>query len=537
MTFLPIVERELRVAARRRGMFWTRLGAAAAAVVFGGAWVWLSEESASARSIGTSMFAILSVAALLFCLVSGPIFGVDALAEEKREGTLGLLFLTDLKGHDVVLGKLAASSVTALFSLLAILPVLALSILFGGTSLGEFCRVAVALLNTLFFSLSISMLVSVCSRQARTAFALNALVLVFLCLFLPWLEELLPGGHAGVLRKILASFNPVFTIELARTWAQAGRGQDYYGAIATVHVLAWLALGLTSWIVSRVWREHRFGLRLKRLSAKSSHWSFGEDGRRRDHRRTMLDRNPILWLGSRNLLKRRLLWGATAFALGVWTITLFLGRDWSDWPMTIMIAYFLQTPLKWLMASEATHRWVEDQQSGALELLLTTPLTTLDILRGHLRALGRMFLPPALALVGFELLALGVGSQTPGTDVETGISALLLLVLFLWDLHTLAWLGMWLGLSRRRTNRAFLEALFRVQGVPVLLLLAAIIVVGPESFPVFALIWIVPCGACNLVCYLSARSKLRRTLHAVPTDDRRERPTRAAWFGVAPKSV
>ena len=36
MTFLPIVERELRVASRRRGTYWTRVIAAVAAVGVGG---------------------------------------------------------------------------------------------------------------------------------------------------------------------------------------------------------------------------------------------------------------------------------------------------------------------------------------------------------------------------------------------------------------------------------------------------------------------------------------------------------------------
>jgi len=55
-------------------------------------------------------------------------------------GTLGLLFLTDLKGHDIVFGKLAASSVNALYSLLAIVPVLGLTLLFGGVSGTQFWR-------------------------------------------------------------------------------------------------------------------------------------------------------------------------------------------------------------------------------------------------------------------------------------------------------------------------------------------------------------------------------------------------------------
>ena len=54
------------------------------------------------------------------------------MSEEKREGTLGLLFLTDLKGYDVVAGKLVANSLNGFYALMAILPVVALALLMGG---------------------------------------------------------------------------------------------------------------------------------------------------------------------------------------------------------------------------------------------------------------------------------------------------------------------------------------------------------------------------------------------------------------------
>ena len=45
-----------------------------------------------------------------YCLLEGTRLAADCRGEEKREGTLGLLFLTDLQGYDVVLGKYLATS-------------------------------------------------------------------------------------------------------------------------------------------------------------------------------------------------------------------------------------------------------------------------------------------------------------------------------------------------------------------------------------------------------------------------------------------
>lgn len=62
------------------------------------------------------------------------------LSEEKRHGTLALLFLTDLKGHDVVSGKLANVSLSATQTLVGTWPVLAISMVMGGVSGGECWR-------------------------------------------------------------------------------------------------------------------------------------------------------------------------------------------------------------------------------------------------------------------------------------------------------------------------------------------------------------------------------------------------------------
>ena len=128
MIVLPIVGRELRVAARRAITYRIRLWAALAAMLLATwkalSWSW---QSASAATQGHSLFYTLSGLAFVYCLFVGARVTADCVSEEKREGTLGLLFLTDLKGWDVVLGKLVASSVNSFYGLLAVLPLLAMT--------------------------------------------------------------------------------------------------------------------------------------------------------------------------------------------------------------------------------------------------------------------------------------------------------------------------------------------------------------------------------------------------------------------------
>src|SRR5262245_48532156 len=122
---LPIVARELRVGARRRGTYWTRVGASLLAML---TMLWLLIVAAAGSAVagqGKLLFEVLSSFAFAFALLVGVRLTSDCLSSEKREGTLGLLFLTDLKGYDIVFGKLASSSLASFYGLLAIVPVLA----------------------------------------------------------------------------------------------------------------------------------------------------------------------------------------------------------------------------------------------------------------------------------------------------------------------------------------------------------------------------------------------------------------------------
>ena len=138
MTFLPIVERELRVAARRPATHWTRFCAALATLI-----IWLllalsTPQWVPVPQLSKNLFIATGLLAFGFCALAGVILTADCLSLEKREGTLGLLFLTELKSHDIVFGKLAATSVHSLYGLLAIFPVMALPLLLGGVTGAEF---------------------------------------------------------------------------------------------------------------------------------------------------------------------------------------------------------------------------------------------------------------------------------------------------------------------------------------------------------------------------------------------------------------
>ena len=81
MIFLPIVERELRAASRRRGTYWGRFSAAVMAV-FAGAWILLlaEKEFGGARDAGPILFGTLAALVFLYIAIAGILLTCDCLS-------------------------------------------------------------------------------------------------------------------------------------------------------------------------------------------------------------------------------------------------------------------------------------------------------------------------------------------------------------------------------------------------------------------------------------------------------------------------
>src|SRR5205807_9922791 len=141
---------------RRRQTYWRR--SLAALVTIGiCVWVWFTFSGGSVQhERAQALFYTISGLTFAYSLLAGIFTTADCLSEEKRDGTLGLLFLTDLKGYDIVLGKLAATSLNAFYGLLAIFPVMAIPLLAGGVAGAEFWRVVLVSVNNLLFSWAVA---------------------------------------------------------------------------------------------------------------------------------------------------------------------------------------------------------------------------------------------------------------------------------------------------------------------------------------------------------------------------------------------
>jgi ABC-type Na+ efflux pump permease subunit len=473
MVFLPVVERELRVAARGRATYRVRFWAV---FVMLGVFLWFMAASGidqSSSRYGQEAMSYLLIPAFVLSLFIGVIATADCVSFEKREGTLGLLFLTDLKGYDVICGKLAANSLNALYGLVAILPVMGLPVMLGGVTFGQFVKLAVLLLSTMIFSLSVGIYVSTCCRSDRKAMFFTVLILLAVA-GLPLMYAAI-GEESGFipeteLWKSLV-LSPVYGLIQTMTSGVASGSPfpefSYWLCILWLWSFAAALIAAASSRVPQSWQESgpkkktrlsrfKLGFRIRARSPKGRVW---------------LERNPFFWLALQGEESSpRNVWLFVLGILAIWLLgALKLGmRDMADQVIVTPTMFILVMPLQIWIASEASRRFCEDRSNNTFETLLSTPLSARQIIQGQWLALIRQFAGPIALVLVWELLIRicgpsrqEYGATTPPLWLQD--------IGFLAETVALAWAGMWLGLKCKGRIRAILGALLLVLFVPWLL--------------------------------------------------------------------
>ena len=474
MMFLPIVERELREAARRRSTYWIRLASALTALLTG-SFFFLVTMHRSAQNLGIILFVALAVVTFVYCLIAGAWKTSDCLSEEKRAGTLGLLFLTPLKSYDIVFGKLAATSLNTLYGMLAVFPVMAIPLLMGGVTGAEFGRVILVAVNNLFFSLAVGMFCSAVCRDERKSAALALFIVITLSGLLPVTGLIaMDWGRSPQPDPFFLVPSPGYACFMAfdETQQRFGKLNLFYPSLATIHLAGWLLLILACMIVPLTWREKERGL--------AARGGLGASVSNRHFRRRLLEINPFFWLAARPRWKGIWPWAVLILAGLVWWwgLTKFR-RHWIDEGAFIFTTFVLHTILKLWLASEAPRRFSMDRRSGSLELILCTPLKVREIVDGQLAALWRQFAGPSAVVLLIDVI-FAVTKRSLDDFVTLYVVPM---VVYVADMVTLAWLGMWLGLRSRTSNRATAAAVARILVLPWVILMVLVFLEASRLLP------------------------------------------------------
>ncbi len=473
----PVAERELLVAARNPKTFLWRLIAALVVCVIALAAFWAADRFGTRFVDGRKVFTFLTHLAFVCCLFGGASLTSDSISSEQREGTLGLLFLTQLRGHDIVLGKLLAASLRAAYSLLGTLPIMAISLLIGGVSVLEFVRVALHLMVTLYLSLSIGLYVS--TRHTRQRFVANASSLAVLILAAGlfgagWIfSDVLGSTTADRLLQLaspvsphLTAFDPLY--QRTTLWGFP----IFWIALFVQSALASHLLFLTSTILRTL--LHSTSPRRTENTAFSANTPPSLHPKSTSHRlhpnrtsRTRdLDKNPFAWLASRGNTTNR---AAFAVLAGVFVYTVWKGNQRTDPVVTAGVAaLFTLMSIKLLASSLMCGRLTEDRLSGALELLLTTPLGGTTIVRGQWQALWQQMRAPMVGLIVL-MGYLHWLVQTTGQSVLQDFVHWLFwvqVILYFSEIVALGWVSLWMTQRCRTAAHATATALTLVVLLP-----------------------------------------------------------------------
>ncbi len=504
MTVLPIVDATLRQNSRKRWTYWSRVAAVGGMSIFVIPLVLaIGEYGVGAAPFG-SIIAGFSPFVLLILLNIGAAATIDCIASEKREGTLGLLFLTDLKGWDIVLGKLAAAFTQIWMSWLAMLPLAALLVLTGGFTWQDIARIVLAIGNGLFCGAAAGLLGSSLCRERKNATNIAGLWVLATCILPPAAAGLLlQYTNLKTLPEVLFAIGPGPGFFRAFSSVGGPTPGDVWIQLLASHGVAWVAVGLACRFTPRRWQDR------PARDATPNPAITAAPARTQTRHRDLLGREPFAWLMLRYHWSPTLLWCGLAFGLGLFGLIQHfakLDRFEEIVTLSVWLAFFAHFLFKSKIGAEATQGIYDQKRSGALEHLLLTGVTPWAVVAAHWRSLRRQFGPPMLALLALDLCfafacALKLGTlETSRRNIDGYIILLVcwcyLPAALIGDTVVLVWVGMWEAVRTKKKwahvrGNAFAYAVLGPAGVYIALWIAFMYITDGEieSFWLFILTW------------------------------------------------
>lgn len=517
----PVVQREFRAASHRASSYWQRVIAAGVAFLI---FFSLSQSNFSTPpALGTHLFIRIHLLLLALLILMVPFMTADCIAKEKREGTLGLLFLTPLTSKEIIVGKSLVQALRAFSIWLAILPILTLPFSMGGIIWRDMFISVMTEMTVAILALSSGLLASTLTEDRNFAlfysYSFTGLLLAGFCIFIGILSVLFETSQSSFtpdiwdfgqfgLTKILCFFPGKWQI-FPSFWVTI-RATSWVNEIAICLIVSLIIFLVTLWIAARhvrnTWNDesfkknkwwqplnvsysffhnkkkansnvfvstHRLARTLRILATSLflivyfTTWGCGLDikystvffttftlslfflillfnltssnfiiaisasemeaVRMRNPvallrfgvkyvatvvfgSKRLLDQNPITWLQHYSAKNRLIKWGL--FILFVLLDSLFylhapspnsgINKDLIEQLMLIILGI--------MYTLAGVNSFWREKQNGGLELLLVTPLSAGQIIRGRARGLWSQFLPALIVLALFHF----TGSEQRG---------------------------------------------------------------------------------------------------------------------------
>jgi ABC-type Na+ efflux pump permease subunit len=396
---LPRRARHYAVRAAYLGLLWV-LGLTAWQATVG--WGRSATLGETAR-FGVLLFQVLTYVQLTLCLFFSALSAAATVTQEKDRRTFILLLLTDLRNHELVLGKLLGSLLPIGLLLAGAVPVLAINLLLGGVEPVQIAQAVLILAATCLAAGSLGSLVALWRDQTFQTLALTLLLLVlYFCLVRAL--AFVPVTASESVQLCLDPFQALAAVLADPTeygWSAAGGF-----ALAMV---GWsLLLNLWSIWRLRVWNPSGEPVQQRETPAEEV-----EKDRARAHAAPGPVRqvwaNPILWREIRTrAYGRRLVLVKAAYALVIGLVCYYalalidqpgerpaFAATYGLVPVTIVSLL--------LVATQAVTAITSERDRRALDLLLATDLTPREFIFGKLGGIAYnawLYLLPPLLLAG-----------------------------------------------------------------------------------------------------------------------------------------
>jgi ABC-type Na+ efflux pump permease subunit len=515
----PVVHRELRAGARRPLNHWMRVGGALGGVIIFG----IAVRNTPITSVGGQIFLGIHQLLILMILCIVPAITADCISRERREGTLGLLFMTPLRSWEIVVGKVIAQVLTASILWLAVIPMLAVPFVLGGVSKIELAgRLCVELCAGMFCVAAGIVATSLTDKRAM-AFVL-AFTFAATSVFVAtgerlwdigwlrprpqmWVQQGVPGGMI---------VGPQGNVMVTQGWVPGPRG----GSTTYFYNLTGIRRGITRaaptptgnrlyplcerllLAILVLWAAIRFaGFRVERSwqdrvpSARRAQWEkfcSSPVFRSRFERgmKTTLEWNPIAWLQQYSWKARLTKWG---LCLG-FTVLMCMATAPGSFPEIIDRGPTVLAILAAVYTYAGVNGFLQEKKTGALELILVTPLSVNEIIWGRVYGLWKQFFPSALlVMICIHLIFVmdlqdiqyqaNVGNET--IWILTAVSGFLVLPVYatlaalLVKNVVIAAAGAWLGLLAAPSFAAMLTGWPMYQNDPAPTCLLGVLIQGP----------------------------------------------------------
>lgn len=431
------------------------------------------------------LFRALVLTQLIMMLFFAPIASATSVAHEKDRRTFLLLLMTDLTNWEIILGKLGSSLLLITVLLAGGLPVLAISLLFGGISPSQLIQIELITLATGIVGGSVGVIVANWRDRTFQSLALTVLSIALGLAMIEGVSNILPVMIAG--QSIANLLNPFRVISSI----MEATGEGIFSASTYLFLLSSMLLMIlingSSIFMLRRWnpgrnepREQREAPNAEELieiedvaaieQGVSSSVSSGSDQTtglavpRRTHRRvTGSERpyrkpwdNPILWrelktraYGTKPLMiKAAYLIALTLFVAYIFTVP---EAESDPWRITrAMVPLGILSLL--LVNAQGVTSLTSERDSGALDLLLVTELSPQQFIYGKLY--GVLYNAKEMILSPLILTWALVFTGRMGTESATFIT-----IDYLLFVHFAAMLGLHAAITYTNSRTAVANSL------------------------------------------------------------------------------